>query len=72
MLNIIILGTFPEILTLKEVFQIASNGKPLLLCTVISCNDAKWCISLSTQNSARFYVIIEKEMNLIKNLRNII
>lgn len=39
MLNINYSWTFLENIIIK-VFQIASNGKLLLLCTVISCNDA--------------------------------
>lgn len=49
--------TFPEILTLKEVFQIASNGKLWILCTFISCIDA---FLYQYKSVARFYVIIEK------------
>lgn len=50
--------TFPEILTLKEVFQIASNGKLLILYTVISYNDA---FLYQHKSVARFYAIIEKK-----------
>lgn len=50
--------TFPEILTLKEVFQIASNGKFLILYTVISHSDS---FLYQHKSVAIFYVIIEKK-----------
>lgn len=61
MLNLNYSWTFPEILTLKEVFQIASNGKLWLLCTVISCSDPNDALPYQHKPVARFYVIIKKK-----------